>query len=83
MLPRMTESDVSVVVYIALFFWWIFASAAVAGAADKRGYGQGIWFLTSLFLCPIFAVILLNAYPVKIATDEVRATDSLSITSNQ
>jgi hypothetical protein len=60
-----------------------FTVAAVAGAADKRGYGQGIWFLTSLVLCPISAVILLNAYPVKIATDEVRAIDNLSITSTQ
>jgi hypothetical protein len=79
----MTESDVSVLVYIAIFFWWIFASAAVSGAADKRGYGQGTWFLLSFFLSPVFAVILLNAYPVKVAMDEVRATDNLSITPNQ
>ena len=65
MLPRMTESDLSFLPALVGLFWWIFASAAVAGAADKRGYSQGAWFLLSFCLSPIFVVILLNAYPVK------------------
>ena len=65
MLPPMSESDLSFIWLLAIFFWWIFASAAVAGAADKRGYSQGAWFLLSFCLSPIFVVILLNAYPIK------------------
>jgi hypothetical protein len=76
----MTESDVSVLFYIAIFFWWISASVAVSGAAEKRGYGQGTWFLLSFFLSPIFTAILLNAYPVKVISEEVESGDGLSIT---
>ena len=74
MLPPM--SDLSFLQDIVLLLWWIFASAAVAGAAYQRGYSQGAWFLLSFALCPIFVIILLNAYPVKVA---VPKTESMSI----
>ncbi len=76
----MPESDVNVVVYIALFFWWIFASVAVSFAAEKRGYGTGAWFLLSFVLSPIFTAILLNTYPVKVISEKVGSGDGLSTT---
>jgi hypothetical protein len=65
---------------ITIFLWWLIASGAVSLAAKKRGYGQGEWFWLSLFLSPIFTVILLNAYPVKVISEEVGSGDGLSIT---
>jgi hypothetical protein len=76
----MTESDASVLQAIMVLLWWIIASAAVSFAAEKRGYGQGAWFLLSFALTPIFTAILLNAYPVKVISEEVGSGDGLSIT---
>ena len=45
--------------------WWILASVAVCMAADKRGRERGSWFFLSLFMGPVFAVLVLIAYPLQ------------------
>jgi hypothetical protein len=76
---RMVDSAEFSLGLVVLFVWWIAASIAVALAADKRGYNRGPWFLMSLFLGPIFAAVILIAYPLKIVTDEIVAPHRLSI----
>ncbi len=53
-------------VWLGILFgaiWWVLASVAVCMAADKRGRERGPWFFLSLFMGPVFAVLVLIAYP--------------------
>ncbi len=56
----MFDSGLSVLV---IGFWWIVASIAVSGVAAKRRHRFGTWMMVSLALSPLFAVLLLIAYP--------------------
>jgi hypothetical protein len=47
--------------------WWIVASFAVSKAAVARGRSRWLWFIWSLVLSPLLALLLLLAYPVEAA----------------
>ena len=59
----MFDSDYIFLGAFVLAVWWIAASIAVTLAAADCGHG-GAWFFISVFLSPIFAVLLLIAYHV-------------------
>jgi hypothetical protein len=49
---------------IWIVIWWLIACEAVSMAAHARlGRGGFRWFLAAIFLSPLFAAILLCAYP--------------------
>lgn len=48
---------------IVSLIFWVIASIAVGYAATQRGRGSGEWFLLSIFLSPILAVLILLACP--------------------
>ena len=60
----MFDSDYIFLGAFVLAVWWIAASIAVTLAAADCVHG-GAWFFISVFLSPIFAVLLLIAYHVK------------------
>ena len=48
---------------IAVFAIWFLLALFIAGAADSRGRSAVSWFLVSMFLSPLAAVLLLLAFP--------------------
>jgi hypothetical protein len=76
----MDVSDIAVLCLIPAAVWWFLASIAVATAAQKRGRSGSAWLGLSVGLGPLFAIILLLAYPVETA-QENRERGDLSILS--
>lgn len=60
----MLDPDYLVLVSILAAVWWIASAFAVMSAAERRGFGSGRWFWTSVLLGPILAALLLIAHPV-------------------
>jgi len=48
---------------IAVFAIWFVLAVFIAGAADSRGRSAFGWFVISIFLSPLLAVLLLLAFP--------------------
>lgn len=48
---------------ILVLFWYLLAVVGVALAASERGRGFLTWTVAALFLSPLFAVLLLIAFP--------------------
>jgi hypothetical protein len=48
---------------ILVLFWYLLAAVGVALAASERGRGFLTWTVAALFLSPLFAVLLLIAFP--------------------
>jgi len=59
----MGSTELVLVAVLLGAIWWILASVAVCMAAEKRGRERGPWFFLSLFLGPVFVVLVLIAYP--------------------
>lgn len=59
----MYASDQTILLVLFLVAWWIAASSAVASAAKKRSRSGTAWFWLSIVLGPVFAILLLIAYP--------------------
>ena len=49
---------------------WIAACGAIAIIASEKGRAGSGWFFMSLFLSPLFGVLLLNAAPTRMKTEE-------------
>jgi hypothetical protein len=45
--------------------WWLVACVGVGEAASQRGRGFFNWTIGAIFLSPIFAVLLLMAFPIQ------------------
>src|SRR6516162_11336490 len=48
---------------ILVLLWYLLAAVGVALAASERGRGFLTWTVAALFLSPLFAVLLLIAFP--------------------
>ena len=57
--------EMAVIVLLTGAAWWVAASIAVSQAAHKWGRLRGPWLFLSLFLGPVFAVLVLMAYPLE------------------
>ena len=68
------------VAILLLIVWWLTGSFAVALAAGKRGRDRGPWFFVSLFLGPIFAILLLIAHPIELDDETEESEAAFSIT---
>jgi hypothetical protein len=77
----MTDLDVLVPMIILVVLWWLLASIAVAIAARQRGRSGSAWFELSVGLGPLFAIILLLAYPAETMAED-RERGDLSILSH-
>ena len=50
---------------VIVFIVWVIVAFVVGAAANQRGRSALAWFMTSLLLSPVLAVLLLIAFPMK------------------